>query len=263
MKAYTHAGVFHADDVFSAALLGIYYPEIEIARTFNVPDDAELVFDIGLGKFDHHQGNAEVRPNGVKYAAFGLLWREFGSLFVSDVESFDKNFVEPLDISDNTGIKNPISSLIGNFNPRWDSTISADDAFMQAVEFATDILAREFARIHSIERASTLVKEFFTKSENGIVVLETFAPWQEVLVPEEKARFVVFPSQRGGWNAQHIPTELGGVVAKIPFPENWNATSESFKRETGGTFCHASGFLCAFNTKEEAINACKIAISRS
>lgn len=74
-KAFTHGGKFHADDVFSAALLKILNPEIQIERGFQVPENYDgVVFDIGGGEFDHHQADARVRENGVKYAAFGLLW---------------------------------------------------------------------------------------------------------------------------------------------------------------------------------------------
>ena len=72
--AMTHGGKFHADDVFSAALLRLLRPDIRIHRGFQVPEAFEgLVFDIGLGPFDHHQQDAPVRENGVPYAAFGLL----------------------------------------------------------------------------------------------------------------------------------------------------------------------------------------------
>ena len=77
MLALTHSGKFHADDVFASALLRICYPGIEIRRTFEIPEGFDgLIFDIGGGRFDHHQTGAPVRPNGVPYAAFGLLWRE-------------------------------------------------------------------------------------------------------------------------------------------------------------------------------------------
>ena len=77
--AITHGGNFHADDVFSAALLKMVNPEIDIVRTFKIPDDfAGIAFDIGYGEYDHHQEAAAVRENGIPYAAFGLLWREFG-----------------------------------------------------------------------------------------------------------------------------------------------------------------------------------------
>lgn len=76
--AYTHAGMFHADDVFATALIKMINPSIKICRVFNVPDNAEFAYDIGGGKYDHHQQDAEVRENGVPYASFGLLWRELG-----------------------------------------------------------------------------------------------------------------------------------------------------------------------------------------
>ncbi|MFI5220438.1 MAG: MYG1 family protein, partial [Bacteroidia bacterium] len=45
--AMTHGGKFHADDVFSAALLKILNPQINIVRTFQVPDGFNgIVFDI-------------------------------------------------------------------------------------------------------------------------------------------------------------------------------------------------------------------------
>src|SRR5450756_919873 len=73
--AMTHGGKFHADDVFSAALLKMIYPGIHIIRAFEVPYGFDgIVFDIGFGKFDHHQKDARIRENGVPYAAFGLLW---------------------------------------------------------------------------------------------------------------------------------------------------------------------------------------------
>ena len=75
-NGFTHAGKFHADDVFATALLQILRPDIKITRGFVVPDDFDgIVYDIGFGMFDHHQEPRETRPNGIPYAAFGLLWR--------------------------------------------------------------------------------------------------------------------------------------------------------------------------------------------
>ena len=45
--AFTHGGKFHADDVFSSALLLYINPEISITRGNSVPDDfTGIVFDI-------------------------------------------------------------------------------------------------------------------------------------------------------------------------------------------------------------------------
>ena len=73
-SAITHAGKFHADDVFCAALLTYLNPNIQIKRVFELPEEYEgIAFDIGNGLYDHHQKNSRVRENGIPYAAFGLL----------------------------------------------------------------------------------------------------------------------------------------------------------------------------------------------
>ena len=55
-SAFTHSGKFHADDVFSSALLLYLNPEITILRGNKVPEDFDgIIFDIGRGRYDHHQ----------------------------------------------------------------------------------------------------------------------------------------------------------------------------------------------------------------
>ena len=128
-KAFTHSGKFHADDVFSSALLLYLNPQITITRGNRVPEEYDgIVFDIGRGRYDHHQRDSRVRENGVLYAAFGLLWEELGSGILGETlaQRFDEEFVQPLDKNDNTGEKNELASLIGNFNPVWDETEAAD-----------------------------------------------------------------------------------------------------------------------------------------
>ena len=84
-KGFTHGGKFHADDVFSTALLQILRPDIQVTRGFVVPDDFDgIVYDVGGGMFDHHSEPRECRPNGVPYAAFGLLWRLLGAQLVGE-----------------------------------------------------------------------------------------------------------------------------------------------------------------------------------
>ena len=110
ITAFTHSGKFHADDVFSSALLRYINPEITITRGNRVPEDFEgIVFDIGRGRYDHHQRDSRVRENGIAYAAFGLLWEELGAEILGSEElaqKFDEAFVQPLDNNDNTGEKN-------------------------------------------------------------------------------------------------------------------------------------------------------------
>lgn len=110
-NGFTHAGKFHADDVFATALLQIIRPDIRITRGFVVPDDFDgIVYDIGFGMFDHHQEPREYRANGIPYAAFGLLWRVLGPGLVGERQArlIDENFIQPLDLNDNTGEQNSL-----------------------------------------------------------------------------------------------------------------------------------------------------------
>ena len=78
----THSGTFHADEIFATLILSKILPEITLIRVQEFrdnPKDNVLVYDIGAGKYDHHQlGGNGARQNGVKYAACGLIWKEFG-----------------------------------------------------------------------------------------------------------------------------------------------------------------------------------------
>ena len=170
--AFTHGGKFHADDVFSSALLLYLNPEITITRGNKVPEDFEgIVFDIGRGKYDHHQRDSRIRENGVPYAAFGLLWEELGTEILGEelAAKFDESFVQPLDNNDNTGEKNELASLIGNFNPSWDVENGENEAFSRAVQTAGMILVNMFEKFRGNERADKRVEEILAAHTSAVL----------------------------------------------------------------------------------------------
>ena len=256
--AYTHAGVFHADDVFSAALLKIINPEIRIQRVFStaqIPEDKEtLVFDIGGGRFDHHQPDAEMRPDGTPYAAFGLLWREFGHLLVSDkqVEKIDKTLISRMDASDNGVGLELTSVLFSSFNPNWDDSDSADSQFTKAVDVAIVFIKNIIAKAQSQDAADMVADEAIKNIEDGVVVLERFAPINEQLF-NSSALFWIYPSLRGGWNIQTVTDE--SRRSKKALPASWLNTPPE-----GVTFVHKGLFLASATTKEQALEAAKEAV---
>lgn len=275
--AITHGGKFHADDVFSAALLKIINPNLKITRAFEIPKDFDgIVFDIGCGKFDHHQEDAEVRENGVPYAAFGLLWREFGESIMlagcpenqvaKEVSRFDEKFIQPLDQDDNTGCGNQLAGVIGAFNPNWDSDESPDQCFEKIVEFAIVILKKKFEGTMSIQRAKELVETALADSKDNIVILPKFAPWKMILVKSD-AEFVVYPSQRGGYSAQAIPADSDTKELKCYFPEEWAGKSADELQKNSGvstlTFCHKGRFLISADSIDDIIKACKLACDKA
>ena len=274
-QAFTHSGKFHADDVFSSALLLSVNPEITIHRGSQVPEDFKgIVFDIGRGKYDHHQRDSRIRENGVPYAAFGLLWEELGAEILGEelAEKFDEAFVQPLDNNDNTGEKNELATLIGNFNPPWDAQGGNDAAFFQAVGVAGMILDNKLERYRGNERADKRVEEILKQhqeeiasgkkpaDEKQILVLPDYVPCQKYL-SETDIAFVIFPSNRGGYCIQPQKREYS-LNYKCSFPESWlGLEKEELKEESGlsgAEFCHKGGFLMTTSTLEDAIKACKI-----
>ena len=268
-SAFTHSGKFHADDVFSSALLLYLNPEITITRGNKVPEDFDgIVFDIGRGKYDHHQKDSRIRENGIPYAAFGLLWEDLGCEILGDelAEKFDEAFVQPLDNNDNTGEKNELASLIGSFNPSWDENGGTDEAFFRAVSVAGMILENKFARYLGNERADKRIEEVLeTRDQTGdsrILVLPEFIPCQKRLSETEVA-FVIFPSNRGGYCIQPQKKEYS-LNYKCSFPSEWlGLENEELQKETGlssTTFCHKSGFLMSVGDLSDAIRACQISL---
>ena len=277
-SAFTHSGKFHADDVFSAALLLYLNPEITITRGNTVPDDYKgLVFDIGRGEYDHHQKDSRIRENGVPYAAFGLLWKALGAEILGEelAAKFDESFVQPLDNNDNTGEKNELATLIGNFNPGWDSKGSNDQAFFQAVSVAGMILENKFQRYRGNERADKRVEEVLeehqkalkngdTPAENtNILVLPEFIPCQKRL-SETSIAFVIFPSNRGGYCIQPQKKEYS-MNYKCSFPSQWlGLEGEELVATTGlesAIFCHKGGFLMTCGTLEDSLRACRSSLA--
>ena len=266
-KAFTHGGKFHAEDEFSSALLLYINPEIVISRGNKVPEDFDgIVFDIGRGRYDHHQKDSRVRENGVPYAAFGLLWEVLGKEILGEelAEKMDESFIQPLDINDNTGEKNELATLIGNFNPPWDAKGGSDEAFFQAVSVAGMILENKFERYRGNARADQRVEQVLEEHnpKDRILVLPEFIPCQKALAETEIA-FVIFPSNRGGYCIQPQKREYS-MNYKCSFPSQWlGLEGEELVKETGlssAVFCHKGGFLMTVGELEDAKAACKKAL---
>ena len=93
----THAGNFHADDVFSTVFLEKLYKDISLIRLKEYQDDgSKLAYDIGLGAFDHHGADFDKkRENGIHYCGFGLLWQKYGREYLKKegIENYENVFL--------------------------------------------------------------------------------------------------------------------------------------------------------------------------
>ena len=276
---YTHAGVFHADDVFSAALLKMLNPHIAIERVLEAPADSDdvIIFDIGRGRYDHHQNERELRPledgyywdkdriqRQIPYCSFGLLWRDYGRLLCPTDRAWkkvDRDLVLGIDKADNGCGANALSTALGTLNPVWDDQVSIpDECFEMAEVLATQILLGFVEKANAEARAEKLVLGS-TVIDGKILVLDRYAPWQDVVTNQMlEILYCVYPSNRGGYNVQTVPLESGSSVPRKGFPAEWLGNPV---KAMGMTFCHPGNFILSTTTLEEAIACAQAAIQNT
>jgi len=272
----THAGNFHADDIFSTVFLEKIHDNIKIIRLKQYTDDgSKLAYDIGLGKFDHHQaGYTKKRENGIHYSSFGLLWQEFGrnylkKISVEDIEKtfkvFDYLLVDMIDAIDNGefDIKSDfnvytISSLIELFRPKFDENKEENECFLEAVNFASilfDLIMKE--AINKV-KVINIIKGKKSLLKDKILILDEFIPYEFTIYELElDVDFVIYPSKRGGYAAHTVSTFYKGFTPKVPFRKEWGGLRDEELQKISGVqtakFCHKNLFLATADTLEDAI----------
>lgn len=287
MRIVTHNGHFHTDDLFAVATLLLIYPEAEVVRSRDTQtiESGDIVVDVGLEydaekrRFDHHQPEgAGKRENGIPYASFGLVWKEYGKSLCGGEEEFqiiDEKLVAPIDAID-SGIKLALPIIgdlneytIGDFFQSFaydaDSPEALDKIFFEILPLVKDLLKRELAHAQKLVIGIKEVEKAYEESEDKrIVVLPRSLPWRKTLVPKETL-YVVFPGFGERWNARAVPMEGNQFQPKKPLPQSWAGLSgEDFKRVSGvesAIFCHRDRHLAAARSREDALKLAEIALN--
>jgi len=281
MKVATHPGNFHADDVFAVAVLALAQgamPEVVRTRDEALHAAADVRVDVGgrsdpaTGDFDHHQkGGAGERPNGVRYASFGLVWRHHGAALAGDEESaakIDERLVQGVDANDTGQTISQslvddirpmtVSGLIGAMNPSWDESLTPEEEdarFAEAVAFARGILERELAGSAAFRRARGLVDAAIARaSDPRVIELDRNMPWREAVVAgSPEALFVIYPKS-DGWGMQAVPRELGSFDNRRDLPAAWAGLSGAELAAATGVadavFAHTSRFYASAGSRE-------------
>lgn len=284
----THNGTFHCDEVFSTIMFSKLLPEIIVCRTSDLEkaNSDQYIYDVGGGELDHHQfgGNGE-RNNGVKYSSCGLVWKKFGKEIIKkytekDIDEIwkmiDKNLIQCIDAGDNGQIPDinvdyrlvQVASIISEFNPNWDEDIDPDVKFEEAVKLAETVFDNSMKSSISKMRAKSKVDMAINDSKDGIMTLEKFLPWKEFLLESDSSKaklinFVIFPSNRGGYNIYTVPEKLGSFTSRKLFPKEWAGLKDKELQKVTtvetARFCHNKCFICAVDTKDDALKLAKIA----
>ena len=272
-KLVTHSGSFHPDDVFSTVLLSKIYPDVKVIRVSKVDEEYndKIVYDIGFGKFDHHQVDAKMRNESIKYSSFGLLWKEYG-LKVCDNDQelwdrIDKKLVMQIDGIDNGNFPTikadyellDLDKIIDLFNNNWDSKEDNDKNFYVAVVIAEEIFDALLEREKALLKAKKLVKEKCELLEGDILYLDKHMPYIEGIFDnnyQDKIKSVIFPSNRGGYAIKPLTISKDSFELKYTFPEEYlGKRDQELQNITGiktAKFVHANGFIASTDTLEDA-----------
>ena len=268
----THSGTMHADEVFATALLDLYLEDVCVFRTNKIPMGLSkdvLVYDIGRGRFDHHQLDAEKRENGITYSSIGLLWKEFGREVLkkynfSNIEEvflgIDKDLIEGIDADDN-GVFPKIESnykvktlpnIIKIFNPSLNSGENEKDQFLKAVKLAKMILEEEMFYINGKVASDKIVEEIINNSDlsKGYLYLDEYVPFEDAIMNHKdgaKILFVAYPSNRGGYAIKTVGKSMEDRTSRKLFPEEWAGLQDKELEKVSGivglSFCHTGRFI--------------------
>lgn len=277
----THAGNFHGDDVFSTVFLEKYLGDITVIRLSSYQDDeTKLAYDIGYGKFDHHQaGYDKKRANGILYCGFGLLWQEYGLDYLKKIKVanpeetfkvFDYLLVTMIDAIDNGQLDvqldfntYTVSTLVELYRPKFDENKEEDECFLEACHFASLIFDLVLKDAISKVKAINIIKEKIPTIQDKILILDEYIPYEFAIFELGlDIDFVLYPSNRGGYAAHTVPIYYKGFTPKIPLKKEWGGLKDQALVNASGIptarFCHKNLFLAIADTKEDALKFIKL-----
>jgi uncharacterized UPF0160 family protein len=273
----THDGIFHADEVTTAAFL-ILFDLIDKENIYRTRDTAilarcEYVCDVGWEydpskkHFDHHQ----MEYSG-KMSSAGMILcylRDIGVIGDKEYDFYNNTLVTGIDAYDN-GQETPrtgfctFSQVIMNFAPIEREMTSEEESasFFEALAFTYNHLHRWRQRFHYRQACSVIVDETMKKYseclffDKNIAWLESFF---ELGGKSHPAKFVIMPAGIH-WKLRGIPPSYEQRMdVRVPLPEEWSGLSNGDLTRVSGIpgaiFCHKEHFISIWETKEAAEQA--------
>ena len=269
----THSGTFHVDDVISTIFLSKIFNEMNLIRVPSMNNrntNNKLVFDIGLGEFDHHQSNRNgKRKNGIYYSSIGLLWQKYGKEYLKNMKVknidkvyayMDKELIQYIDATDNMQmeyLKNTTSpDFIKLCNPEWNENVTEEEAFVHALK-----LADEFWNIyikHAIAEVEAI--EIIIKKTNGTnenyAIFDKELPYRKAidLLENKNIKYLIFKSKRECYDIRIISKE---IEFKKEIVINDIKQARKLSNINDLLYVDAYGKLCCTETLNSAINLIK------
>jgi uncharacterized UPF0160 family protein len=267
---------------------------VRVVRTLDkkVMDKATVLMDIGReydekrDRFDHHQeGGAGKREEGTPYASFGLVWKKFGKKIIGNAEVseyVDKMLVKQIDAMDNgIGIAKSLfpdgtqpllfEELINldcdlvyslGLTPQEMSKVF-DKTFFKLIPIAQKMIILTALKGFALIEADKKLEHLYNKmTDKRIIIMDKKLPFR--LAGYKEVLFSVYPSTRGGWNAQVVQIAEGFYDSRTHFPSTWGGkTPEELQKITGvsdAEFCHIGRWLVSAGSKEGVLKMVQLAL---
>lgn len=279
-KIITHDGTFHADEVFSVALIKRFVDSnVSVVRTRDreiinesLNDKSVFVLDVGRGfsenfcNFDHHQQDFNLtwkNDSSVPFSTCGLIWfyiKKKGYLKKYSEEFLDliqERLIKKIDLHDNKLRNFHISNVVSSYNR------SGYDNFDKAVDFACEQLDNLFYHIKDEFDKYELYKKDSEKHDGGNVFISSFPIKHSSIIKNMIEKYgvniVCYPHD-DRWYAKAIGNDNNGVN-KVLAPLAWRGVSEEDLARSSGLkgaiFVHKSGFLCVAKNKKTVVEMAK------
>lgn len=270
----THSGRFHVDDVISTIFLSKIIDNVILLRVPSMEKinvENKIVYDIGLGEFDHHQKNRNgKRDNGIFYSSIGLLWKKFGKEYLDKIgvkyrnkafEYIDKELIQNIDAADNMQfelVENTISpDFIKLCNPQWNDDVTENEAFVNALRLADyfwDVYVKNaIAEIEGIE----VILDKASKCKECYMVFDKEMPYKKVIqdLNDNKIKYVIYKSRREGYEVRTINNACK-FKDEIVFTKNLDV-SKKISGNNELIYVDNNGRLCCTESLDSAIKLIK------
>ena len=287
MILVTHSGYPHADDMFAYAVLRLIFPYAALIRTRveNQIEKGDIIFDVGgkfdgIRHFDHHQLDAELREDGTKYSAFGLIWKFYGKEFIRIIleeevkyfdevipegavkyiwELLDQSIVLEIDKHDNGVEKSAFAVGLG------DATGNSDEEFHETAVFCTRYLKKKvLSGLVRMKDDEIIFNGELIFDGRAIIMdseledMKSLEKWVFypnllfVVVPRGAKQWQVLTIRKGDFDNRRMIHEEGAGLNRR---ELYEATGNKDL-----VFVHAARFIAVSDTKEGAIQCVKMSM---
>lgn len=269
----THDGCWHADELLAIAILKEAMPNAQVnvirSRDPFMLSKADIVIDVGHGEFDHHQTGNKKYPNGIPYAACGLILDAVeGDSQLRNLLNYDLIF--GVSARDNGYYDPHLGKLcvstklewVGSFYPTWQEKALVEDGdLVERFYNVLDMVQAVYRRVRANCRArieSDRILPTCPVFNNRFIELPCGGiPWVSYgYEHQELLGAVHMDDTKSYWVVRVAKDSPDGFCNRVSFPAEWGGLEQGELARVSGIrdalFCHHSLFMATFKTRMAA-----------